>query len=159
MIIFGQGAIRCHPYLVREMEAATMPASEAADEAFDQALRGHVEYFLTNYCRAFLYGLSGSHLAPSPYSGRLGDYYRRLGQMSAALAVCADLVLMILGGAFKRKEKLSGRFADALGYMFYASAALRKFDADGQPDEVFRHRAGLAFYRRAVLGKTFNAAE
>ena len=133
MIIFGQGAIRCHPYLVREMEAATLPPSAAADDAFDQALRGHVEYFLTNYCRAFIYGISASHLAPSPYSGRIGDYYRRLGQMSAAFAVCSDLVLMILGGAFKRKEKLSGRFADALGYMFYASAALRKFDADGQP--------------------------
>jgi len=133
MIIFGQGAIRCHPYLVREMEAATMPESAAAEAAFDQALRGHAEYFVTNYCRAFIYGISGSYLAPSPYPGRIGEYYRRLGQMSAAFAVCSDLVLMILGGAFKRKEKLSGRFADALGYMFYASAALRKFDADGQP--------------------------
>jgi len=133
MIIFGQGAMRCHPYLVREMEAATMPASASADAAFDRALRGHVEYFLTNYCRAFVYGISASHLAPSPYSGRIGGYYQRLGQMSAAFAVCSDLVLMILGGSFKRKEKLSGRFADALGYMFYASAVLKKFDADGQP--------------------------
>ena len=133
MIIFGQGAIRCHPYLVHEMEAATMPQGAAADAAFDRALRGHAEYLLTNYCRAFVYGISASHLAPSPYPGRIGDYYRRLGQMSAAFAVCSDLVLIILGGSFKRKEKLSGRFADALAYMFYASAALRKFDADGQP--------------------------
>ena len=133
MIIFGQGAIRCHPYLVSEMEAATMPESAAADIVFDQALRGHAEYFLTNYCRVFIYGISASHLAPSPYPGRIGNYYRRLGQMSAAFAVCADLVLMILGGSFKRKEKLSGRFADALAYMFYASAALKKFEADGQP--------------------------
>jgi len=132
MIIFGQGAIRCHPYLVREMGAATMPESTAADVAFDSALRGHAEYFLTNYCRAFIYGISASHLAPSPYPGRIGGYYRRLGQMSAAFAVCSDLVLMILGGSFKRKEKLSGRFADALGYMFYASAVLKKFDADGR---------------------------
>ena len=80
-----------------------------------------------------MYGISGSHLAPAPYSGRIGEYYQRLGQMSAAFAVCADLVLMILGGSFKRKEMLSGRFADALGYMFYASAVLKKFDADGQP--------------------------
>jgi acyl-CoA dehydrogenase len=133
MIIFGQGAIRCHPYLVREMEAATRAESASAETDFDQALRGHAEYFLTNYCRAFVYGLSASHLAPSPYPGRIGGYYRRLGQMSAAFAVCSDLVLMILGGSFKRKEKLSGRFADALGYMFYASAALKKFEADGQP--------------------------
>jgi acyl-CoA dehydrogenase len=133
MIIFGQGAIRCHPFLVREMEAAIMEDSPAAELAFDSALRGHAEYFLTNFCRAFVYGVSGSHLAPAPYAGRIGDYYRRLGQMSAAFAVSADLVLMILGGSFKRKEMLSGRFADALSYMFYASAALKKFEADGQP--------------------------
>lgn len=133
MIIFGQGAIRCHPYLVREMDAATMQDHSAAEAAFDQALRGHAEYFLTNFCRAFVYGISASHLAPAPYPGRIGAYYQRLGQMSAAFAVMADLVLMILGGAFKRKEKLSGRFADALSYMFYASAVLKKFDADGQP--------------------------
>ena len=102
MIIFGQGAIRCHPYLVREMEAAAAPESEASEKAFDSALRGHVEYFLTNYCRAFTYGISASHFAPAPYPGRIGQYYRRLGQMSAAFAVCADLVLMTLGGAFKR---------------------------------------------------------
>ncbi len=133
MIIFGQGAIRCHPYLMREMDAATMADLSDAEETFDQALRGHAEYFITNFCRAFIYGISGSHLAPAPYPGRVGNYYRRLGQMSAAFAVTADLVLMILGGAFKRKEKLSGRFADALGYMFYASATLKKFEADGQP--------------------------
>ena len=133
MIIFGQGAIRCHPYLMREMEAATMKDSASAEQAFDQALCGHAGFILTNFCRAFIYGLSGSHLAPSPYAGRIGTYYKRLGQMSAAFAVSADLVLMILGGAFKRKEKLSGRFADALSYMFYASAVLKKFETDGQP--------------------------
>jgi acyl-CoA dehydrogenase len=133
MIIFGQGAIRCHPFLMAEMQAAMMEDQLDAEDAFDKALRGHAEYFLTNFCRAFVYGISGSHLAPAPYPGRIGDYYQRLGQMSAAFAVCADLVLMVLGGSFKRKEMLSGRFADALGYMFYASAALKKFDADGQP--------------------------
>ena len=133
MIIFGQGAIRCHPYLVAEMEAATQSDSAGAENAFDRALRGHAEYFLANFCRAFIFGISGSHLAPAPFPGRIGSYYKRLGQMSAAFAVTSDLVLMILGGSFKRKEKLSGRFADALSYMFYASAVLKKFDADGQP--------------------------
>jgi acyl-CoA dehydrogenase len=133
MIIFGQGAIRCHPYLMREMEAATMEDIAAAERVFDQALCGHAGFIFTNFCRAFIYGLSGSHLAPSPCEGRIGTYYKRLGQMSAAFAVSADLVLMILGGAFKRKEKLSGRFADALSYMFYASAVLKKFESDGQP--------------------------
>ncbi|MDJ0778275.1 MAG: acyl-CoA dehydrogenase [Gammaproteobacteria bacterium] len=133
MIIFGQGAIRCHPFLVREMMAAGAADEDNALGEFDAALSGHAEYFVTNWCRAFIYGISGSHLAPAPYAGRIGAYYRRLGQMSAAFAVTADLVLMILGGAFKRREKLSGRFADAMGYMYYASAALKKFETDGQP--------------------------
>ena len=131
MIIFGQGAIRCHPYLVKEMEAATMENEHSGEQAFDQALTGHAAYFVTNLFRAFVYGISGSHLAEAPVSGRIGTYYKRLSQMSAAFAVTSDLVLMILGGSFKRKEKLSGRFADALGYMYYASAVLKKFEADG----------------------------
>ena len=133
MIIFGQGAIRCHPYLVAEMEAATMEDREAAELAFDRALRGHAEYFIRNFCRAVIYGLSGSHAAPAPDTGRVSAYYRRLAQMSAAFAVTADLVLMILGGSFKRREMMSGRFADAFSYMFYTSAVLKKFDSDGQP--------------------------
>ncbi len=133
MIIFGQGAIRCHPYLVREMDAATQIDEVAGRQAFDRALVGHIGYFVTNVCRAFVYGISGSHLAESPLPGRMATYYKRLGQMSAAFAVTADLALMILGGAFKRKEKLSGRFADALSYMFFASAVLKKFEDDGRP--------------------------
>ena len=133
MIIFGQGAIRCHPYLVKEMDAATMNDQVAGQQAFDSALVGHIGYFVTNVCRAFVYGISGSHLAESPLPGRMATYYKRLGQMSAAFAVTADLALMTLGGAFKRKEKLSGRFADALSYMFYASAVLKKFEDDGRP--------------------------
>ena len=133
MIIFGQGAIRCHPYLVKEMDAATQIDESVGRQAFDTALLGHINYFVTNVCRAFVYGISGSHLAESPLPGRTATYYKRLGQMSAAFAVTADLALMILGGAFKRKEKLSGRFADALSYMFYASAVLKKFEDDGRP--------------------------
>ncbi len=133
MIIFGQGAIRCHPYLVREMDAATSEDEAAGQQEFDSALVGHMGYFVKNLCRAFVYSISGSHLAESPMSGRIGAYYQRLGQMSAAFSVTADLTLIILGGAFKRKEKLSGRFADALSYMFYASAVLKKFEDDGRP--------------------------
>ena len=133
MIIFGQGAIRCHPYLVKEMESATMIDQSAGEKAFDRALTGHIGYFVTNLCRAFIYSVSGSHLAPTPVSGRVGDYYQRLGQMSAVFAVTSDLALMILGGAFKRKEMLSGRFADALSHMFYASAILKKYEDDGRP--------------------------
>lgn len=133
MIIFGQGAIRCHPYLVREMEAAGNPDRQRGEKDFDAALVGHMSYFARNLIRSFVYGLSGSHLAKSPVKGRVGMYYKRLSQMSAAFAVVSDLALMMLGGALKRKEKLSGRFADALGYMFFTSAVLKKFEDDGRP--------------------------
>ncbi len=133
MIIFGQGAIRCHPYLVREMEAATNEDRAAGEKAFDQALTGHMSYFALNMMRAFILGLSGSHLAGSPIKGHVSQYYKRLSQMSAAFAVVADLALMMLGGSLKRKEKISGRFADALSYMFYTSAILKKFEDDGRP--------------------------
>jgi acyl-CoA dehydrogenase len=133
MIIFGQGAIRCHPFLVREMEAASNPDHHQGGVEFDRALLGHMAYFSGNLMRAFIYGLSGSHLAPTPIKGRVAQYYRRLGQMSAAFAVVSDLALMMLGGGLKRKEKISGRFADALGYMYYTSAILKKFEDDGRP--------------------------
>ena len=133
MIIFGQGAIRCHPFLVREMRAAGLSSSQQAEQDFDRALTGHMSYFAQNVIRAFTFGVSGSHLALAPLNGRVAQYYKRLGQMSAAFAVVSDLALMMLGGALKRKEKLSGRFADALSYMFYTSAILKKFEDDGRP--------------------------
>lgn len=132
MIIFGQGAMRCHPFLVKEMSAASNEDSQLAESEFDRALTGHMSYFVKNLLRAFTYGISGSHLAKSPVKGRVSQYYKRLAQMSAAFAVLSDLSLMMLGGALKRKEKLSGRFADALGYMFYTSAILKKYEDDGR---------------------------
>jgi len=133
MIIFGQGAIRCHPYLVQEMEAAADADHRRGEQEFDRALCGHMSYFSANLMRAFIFGLSGSHLAQTPLKGRVAIYYKRLAQMSAAFAVVSDLALMLLGGGLKRKEKISGRFADALGYMFYTSAILKKFEDDGRP--------------------------
>lgn len=133
MIIFGQGAIRCHPYLVREMHAAGLEDKIQAEKDFDKALSGHMFYFAKNLIRAFSFGITGSHLAKSPVNGRVAQYYKRLAQMSAAFSVVSDLTLMMLGGALKRKEKLSGRFADALSYMFFTSAILKKFEDDGRP--------------------------
>ena len=133
LIIFGQGAIRCHPYLVQEMEAATLQNQAEGEKAFDRALTGHMSYFACNLMRAFIFGLSASHLAPSPVKGRVAKYYQRLSQMSAAFAVVSDLALMMLGGSLKRKEKISGRFADVMSYMFYTSAILKKFEDDGRP--------------------------
>lgn len=135
MIVFGQGAMRCHPYLLQEIEAAQNPDPEIARHDFDQALFAHLGYTTQNAARALVYGLSRSLLAPAPAVGKAAKYYRRLGRMSAAFAFLADITLLVLGGELKRKEKLSGRFADALIHMFACSAALRRFERQGRKTE------------------------
>ncbi len=134
MIIFGQGAMRCHPYLVREVAAASDPDRAAGVQAFDAALLGHLGFSARNAARALLYGLSGGWLAPAPRGGAPAGHYRQLARYSAAFAFLADLTLLVLGGGLKRKEKLSGRFADALSHMYLCSAALKRFEDSGRPE-------------------------
>lgn len=131
MIVFGQGAIRCHPYLLKEMLAA----KEQDLAAFDRALWGHVGFILSNKVRALVLGLSGGRLTRSPVKGPPARYFQRINQLSAAFALIADVCLMRLGGAFKFRERLSGRFADALAHLYMASTTLRRFDYDGAQAE------------------------
>jgi acyl-CoA dehydrogenase len=133
MIVFGQGAMRCHPFLVREIEAACDPNRETGLAAFDQALLAHLGYGLRNAARAVVYGLTAGRLAPVPVTGPTARYYQHLARASAAYAFVADATMLLMGGALKRKEKLSGRFADALGFMFLCSAALKRFEDTGRP--------------------------
>ncbi len=134
MIIFGQGAMRCHPYLLQEISAASDPDAETGAEQFDHALFSHFGFSVTNAARAFVYGVS-RRLTPATVDGPEADYYRDLSRYSAAFAFLSDVTLLILGGALKRKEKLSGRFADALSYLFIASAVLKRFQDTGRPSE------------------------
>ncbi len=131
MIVFGQGAIRCHPWLLKEMESA---ADDDA-KAFDSALFGHIGFVISNFVRAPLLGLTGGLLSRSPVSGPTAGLYRKINRLSAAFTLVADLCLLILGGKFKFKEKLSGRLADALAHLYMASTALRRFEDDGRPEE------------------------
>ncbi|HXH71598.1 MAG TPA: acyl-CoA dehydrogenase [Mariprofundaceae bacterium] len=137
LIIFGQGAMRCHPYLQEEIAAANMETNgeeaEAGLERFDRALVAHLAYTLRTASRAFIYGLSGNLLAPSPVTGPTARYFRQLARFSAATAATADVALLTLGGALKRKESISARFADALGYMYLCSAVLKRFEDEGRP--------------------------
>jgi len=130
MIVFGQGAIRCHPWLLKEM------ASAADDDprAFDRALFGHAGFLVSNLVRAPLLGLTGGLLARSPVSGPTARHYRHISRLSAAFTIIADLCLLILGGQFKFREKLSGRLADALAHLYMASATLRRYQDDSQPE-------------------------
>jgi acyl-CoA dehydrogenase len=132
LIIFGQGAIRCHPYVLKEIAATRDEDRERASVAFDQALFGHIGFVLSNFARTFVLGVTGSHLAPCPdVAPETFRYYQQLTRFSAALAFLADVSMGVLGGALKRKEKLSARLGDVLSYMFLCSCVLKRYQDEG----------------------------
>ncbi len=135
LIIFGQGAMRCHPHLIEEVNAASNPNQQEGLQQFDQALFKHLGYAVRNGARSFLYGLTRSRLAPSPINGPTKGYFKRLARMSASYSFISDFAMLFLGGGLKRKEKLSGRFADALSYMYLTSAILKRFEDTNRPAE------------------------
>ena len=134
LIIFGQGAIRAHPWLLKEMEAAR-DHRPGARRAFDKALFGHVGHVISNMVRAFMLGISGGWATRPPVKGPTARYFRQVTRMSAAFAFVSDAVLLSLGGSFKFRESLSGRLADALIHLYLASAVLKRFEDDGRPEE------------------------
>ncbi len=135
LMIFGQGAIRNHPYLLKEMQAAQAEEGEQSKRDFDNALFGHLGFTLSNFVRAFALGVTGARLVKAPVSSRTAHYYRQITRLSAAFAFVADLVFVTFGGAFKFKEKISGRLADVLTHLYLASAVLKRFEDDGCPKE------------------------
>lgn len=133
MIIFGQGAIRCHPYLQQEIEAARMSDEEQAIRVFDRAFFGHIGFTLSNLARAFWLGLSNARLLRVPGTLQTRHYYRQINRLSAGFALVADVALLTLGGSLKRKERLSGRFADVLSNLYLCSATLKNYHDQGEP--------------------------
>jgi acyl-CoA dehydrogenase len=134
LIIFGQGAIRAHPWLLKEMQAVTDPRP-GARQTFDRALFAHVGHGISNLVRALMLGLSGGLATRAPVRGPTAAYFRQLTRMCAAFSFVSDLVLVTLGGRFKFKEKLSGRLADVLIHLYLGSAVLKRFEDDGRPEE------------------------
>ncbi|MDD3355257.1 acyl-CoA dehydrogenase domain-containing protein, partial [Zoogloea sp.] len=130
LILFGQGAIRCHPYVLKEMDAAR----RGDLDAFDVAFWGHVGYTLQNAAGAVVMGVTGSRFVPVPASvaPETRRYYQQLTRFSSAFAFLADLAMGTLGGALKRKEKLSARLGDILSLMYLASATLKRYEAEGR---------------------------
>ncbi len=135
LIIFGQGAVRCHPYIRKEMQVAALPDHTQALQEFDKLLVGHIGYAVNNVARTFLYGLSGGHFVKSPIGGPTAKYFKQLTRMSAALAMLADFSMMFMGGALKRKERLSARLGDILSYLYLGSTVLKYHEAQGRPSE------------------------
>ncbi|MHA6913565.1 acyl-CoA dehydrogenase [Ralstonia pseudosolanacearum] len=135
LIIFGQGVIRCHPYVLREMTAAQGADLPANLRAFDAALFGHGAFVAGNLVRALLHALSGGRAtaAPSDAAPALRRYYRAVNRCSTALALLADVSMFTLGGTLKRRESLTGRLGDILSQLYLVSAVLKRFEDDGQP--------------------------
>ncbi len=163
LIIFGQGAIRCHPYLLREMGAAQEGDPAKAIRAFDAALFGHVRFVLANFARALVMGLTGARFvrAPRDVAPWTRRYYQQLTRFSAVLALLADVAAASLGGALKRKEKLSARLGDVLSLLYLASATLHRHEAEGRQaaDAPLVHWAlqdALVRMQGAVEGVTSN---
>jgi len=133
LITFGQGAIRCHPYVLEEMTAVTDSDESRARINFDRALFGHVGFTLSNFARTLWLGLSGARLVVVPGGKRTRRYFQQLTRMSTAFALVSDISMLMLGGALKRKEKLSGRLADILSQLYLASAVLKRYQDEGRP--------------------------
>jgi len=136
MIIFGQGVIRCHPYLLKEMEAVTNPDVRHALAEFDRLLRNHAAHILSNAARALFLGITGGRLARVP-AAPARRYYQVATRLSAAFALTADTVLLTLGGTLKRRERISSRLADILSQLYLISALLKQFSDRRSPmDEL-----------------------
>jgi acyl-CoA dehydrogenase len=134
LIIYGQGLIRCHPYVFREMEAARDTGRKGL-EAFDRAMFGHISFFLANSVRATVHGLTGGRLlkAPANTDKALAPYYRQINRLSVVLALVSDVSMGVLGGALKRKESITGRLGDILSQLYILSCVLKRFEDDGRP--------------------------
>jgi acyl-CoA dehydrogenase len=154
LIIFGQGAIRAHPYVLREMRAAKEMQGAEASREFDDALTSHIGHVISNGVRAWIYGLTHSAFAPVPSRGspEIRHYYRHLSRLSAAFAFLADVSMLAMGGALKRKEKISGRLGDVLSMMYLVSATLKHYEDQ-------RVREDLPLVRWSVRDALYHAQQ
>ena len=155
LIIFGQGAIRCHPYLLPEMQAAQNTDVRQGLVDFDKALWGHIGYTIKNGFRALWLGMTGSHFVgvDVDVAPEVRRYYQQMTRFSAAFAFLSDISLLVLGGSVKRREKLSARLGDILAQMYQISCALKRFETDG------RQAADLPLVNWAVWDAMYKAQE
>jgi len=131
MIVFGQGVLRSHPFLLKEVEAVNHPDTDTSISLFDDALFGHIGFIISNFFRSLWLGLTGARFVSAPGKGKVRRYYQQLTRMSSCFALLSDACVLILGGSLKRKEKISGRLADALSNMYLITAVLKHYEDQG----------------------------
>ncbi len=135
MIIYGQGAIRGHPYVLKEMEATQEEDDAKALKDLDAAFFGHVAFTISNMARAAWMGVSCARLVMTPGDKHTRQYYQQLTRLSSAFAWTSDVAMFVLGGSLKRRERLSARLGDILSQLYLASTVLKKFADDGCPED------------------------
>lgn len=135
MIIFGQGAIRSHPFIFEELQATNEADWNLALKKFDRAFFGHMRFFIRNIWRTGFHGLTAGHLALVGSQRPLRRYYQKFTRMSAAFALLTDMAIFVLGGSLKRREKLSARLGDVLSQLYLGSAIIKRFESQGCPKE------------------------
>jgi acyl-CoA dehydrogenase len=132
LIIFGQGAVRCHPFVLREMNAARNPDRGAGIEEFDRALTGHIGFAISNAVRSLVLGLTLARFSKVPPVGPTARYFQHVNRYSASFALAADIAMLALGGYLKKKETLSARLGDVLSAMYLASMVLKHHENEGR---------------------------
>ena len=135
LMIYGQGAIRCHPFVLKEMRAAADDDHAAAVMEFDKALFGHIGLAMSNASRSLILALTNAKFTGVGVSTPTERYYQHINRFSASFVLASDAAMLTLGGALKKKEKLSARLGDMLSYMYIASAVLKRFEDQNRPAE------------------------
>ncbi len=153
LMILGQGAIRCHPYVLREMNAAKLKDKRQSLLEFDAALFGHIGYTLSNAARSFVMALTIARFSSAPDDGPTRRYYQHINKFSAQFAFATDMAMLTLGGYLKQKEHLSARLGDVLSSLYMASMVLKHYENQG------RHAADLPLVEWSCRTLLYEAQE
>jgi len=137
LMIFGQGATRSQPYVLKEMELAGQPVNDETVTEFDKTFFGHVGFTITNAARSFIMGLTGNRFETVGGNAKLAQHYRDMNRLSTAFALIADVSMLTLQSKLKFKEMLSARLGDLLSYLYLGSMVLKQYEADGCPEEDY----------------------
>ncbi|MBU3005232.1 acyl-CoA dehydrogenase FadE [Paraglaciecola arctica] len=132
MMIYGQGAMRCHPYVLTELLAANNPDEEQRLQQFDEAVFGHIGFAISNFFRSLWFSLTGARFTKAPFTDETAGYYRSMQRYSSNMAFLSDVAMAVLGGELKRRERISARLGDLLSYLYITSCVLKRFDDEGR---------------------------